>query len=102
MTAAGAYSDRITRLEEHLRTQDEKLDKIIRLTEAQDEKIKGLTNEMARIAPTVKAGEEVFSTARNIGGIAKWTFWFATCLVAFLVYMADRWHVVGQLFRKAT
>jgi hypothetical protein len=92
--AAVAMSDRIDRVEE-------KLDIIIRLTEAQDQEIKGLKNEMARIAPTVQAGEEVFSTARHISAFAKWSLWIATGFIAFMVYMADRWHVVGQLFRKA-
>jgi hypothetical protein len=91
---AVAMSDRIGRLEE-------KLDTIIRLTEAQDEKIKTLTERVETMAPTVKAGEEVFSTARHISAFAKWSLWVATGFIAFLVYMADRWHVVGQLFRKA-
>lgn len=91
---AVAMSDRIGRLEE-------KLDTIIRLTEAQDEKIKTLTDRVETMAPTVKAGEEVFSTARHISAFAKWSLWVATGFIAFLVYMADRWHVVGQLFRKA-
>ena len=91
---AVAMSDRIGRLEE-------KLDTIIRLTEAQDEKIKTLTERVATMAPTVKAGEEVFSTARHISAFAKWSLWVATGFIAFMVYMADRWHVVGQLFRKA-
>jgi hypothetical protein len=91
---AVAMSDRIGRLEE-------KLDTIIRLTEAQDEKIKTLTERVETMAPTVKAGEEVFSTARHISAFAKWSLWVATGFIAFMVYMADRWHVVGQLFRKA-
>lgn len=91
---AVAMSDRIGRLEE-------KLDTIIRLTEAQDEKIKTLTERVETMAPTVKAGEEVFSTARHISAFAKWSLWVATGFIAFMVYMADRWHLVGQLFRKA-
>lgn len=101
MMAAGTTAERITRLEEHLRTQDAKLDTIIRLTEAQDEKIKTLADRVETMAPTVKAGEEVFSTARHISAFAKWSLWVATGFIAFMVYMADRWHVVGQLFRKA-
>lgn len=96
----GTTAERITRVEDHLKRQDEKLDLIIRLTEAQDEKIKGITSEMARIAPTVKVGEEVFSTARTIGNLAKWCLWLATGFVAFMIYMADRWHLVGQFFRR--
>lgn len=97
----GTTAERITRVEDHLKRQDEKLDLIIRLTEAQDEKIKGLTSEMARIAPTVKVGEDVFTTARTIGSFTKWMMWLATGFVAFMVYMQDRWHLVGQLFKRA-
>jgi hypothetical protein len=91
---AVAMSDRIGRLEE-------KLDTIIRLTEAQDEKIKTLTERVETMAPTVKAGEEVFSTARHISAFAKWSLWVATGFIAFMVYMSDRWGIVAQLFRKA-
>lgn len=96
----GTTAERITRVEDHLKRQDEKLDLIIRLTEAQDEKIKGITNEMTRIAPTVKAGEEVFTTARTIGSLTRWVMWLATGFVAFMFYMQDRWHLVGQFFRR--
>lgn len=97
----GTTAERITRVEDHLKRQDEKLDLIIRLTEAQDEKIRGITNEMTRIAPTVKAGEEVFTTARTMGNFARWLMWLATGFVAFMFYMQDRWALVGQFFRRS-
>lgn len=99
--ATETMAERISRVEEHLKAQDAKLDLIIRLTEAQDEKIKGLSSEMTRIAPTIKAGEDVVTTVKTLGIVGRWVLWLATGLVAFLWYMADRWSVVGQLFRKA-
>jgi hypothetical protein len=83
----GTTAERITRVEDHLKRQDEK--------------IKGITSEMTRIAPTVKAGEEVFTTARTIGSLTRWVMWLATGFVAFMFYMQDRWHLVGQFFRRA-
>ncbi|UQS95241.1 hypothetical protein Pam5_25 [Pseudanabaena phage Pam5] len=99
--SAGTTAERITRLEEHLRAQDAKLDTIIRLTEAQDERIKVLSARVETMAPTVKAGEDVITTAKTIGVVGRWVLWFSTGLVAFLWYMADRWHLVGQLFKRA-
>jgi hypothetical protein len=99
--AALAMSDRIDRVEEHLKTQDAKLDLIIRLTEAQDEKFKALSEKVEKMAPTVDLGQKVITTANGLTWLGTRLATIAVALVAFFVFMSDRWHLVGQLFRKA-
>lgn len=99
--AAVAMSDRIDRVEDHLKGQDAKLDLIIRLTEAQDEKIKTLTAKVESMAPTVELGQRAISTAGALGWVGKRVLWASAGIVGFLFYMQDKWAIVGQLFRKA-
>lgn len=101
MMAAGTTAERITRLEEHLRTQDAKLDTIIRLTEAQDEKIKALSAKVETMIPTVELGQKAITTASGLSWIGKRLLWASAGIVGFLCYMQDRWHLIGQLFRRA-
>jgi hypothetical protein len=97
----GTTAERITRLEEHLRAQDAKLDTIIRLTEAQDEKIKLLSSKVETMAPTVELGQKVITTANGLSWLGARIATVAVALVAFFVFMSDRWHLVGQLFKRA-
>ena len=99
--AAVAMSDRMDRVESQLEGQNAKLDLIIRLTEAQDEKIKGLTVKVDSMAPTVELGQKAISTAGALGWLGKRILWASAGIVGFMFYMQDRWHIVGQLFRKA-
>lgn len=79
---------------------EDKLDLLIRLTEAQDEKIKGLTDKVGIMAPTVqqvadaltftKVGKSVFRVTIGIGAVVAPVIW----------WMQDRWHIIGQLFRR--
>lgn len=103
-----ATLERIVRLEEHLKSQDGKLDHIIQLTEAQDVKIEVLTTDMGVVsqkvdtmAPTVKIGENVITTAKTMNSVARWAAWTSPIIVAFFYWMADRWHLIGQLFKRA-
>lgn len=100
--------ERLVRVEEHLKaqggklsTQDEKLDLIIRLTQAQDEKIKGLTDKVGVMAPTVERVANVVATARVLGGIGRISLWIAPIVVGALYWMHDRWAILGQLFKRS-
>lgn len=99
--AAVAMSDRMDRVESQLEGQNAKLDLIIRLTEAQDEKIKTLTAKVESMAPTVELGQRAISTAGALGWVGKRVLWASAGIVGFLFYMQDKWAIVGQLFRKA-
>lgn len=106
--AAVPITTRMDQVEDHLKGQDallkaqsEKLDLIIRLTEAQDEKFKALSAKVDSMAPTVELGQKVVATANGLSWVGKRMLWAAAGVVAFLVYMSDRWHLVGQLFRRA-
>lgn len=99
--------ERLVRVEESLKSQDsklesqdEKLDIIIRLTQAQDEKIKGLTEKVGVMAPTVEHVANVVTTARVVGSIGRISLWIAPIVVAIFYWMHDRWHIIGQLFRR--
>lgn len=99
--AAAPMSDRMDRVESQLEGQNAKLDLIIRLTEAQDEKIKALTTKVESMAPTVELGQRAISTAGALGWVGKRVLWASAGIVGFLFYMQDKWAIVGQLFRKA-
>ena len=100
--AAVPMSDRIDRVEDHLKGQDAKLDLIIRLTEAQDEKIKTLTAKVELMAPTVELGQKAINTAGALGWLGKRVLWASAGIVGFLFYMQDRWGIVAQLFKRAS
>jgi len=99
--AAVPMSDRIDRVEDHLKGQDAKLDLIIRLTEAQDEKIKALAVKVDSMAPTVELGQKAINTAGALGWLGKRILWASAGIVGFLFYMQDRWGIVAQLFKRA-
>lgn len=95
-----ATVERIVRLEEHLKEQDRKLDLIIRLTEAQDGKIKGLTDQVSEMAPTVQQVADALTFAK-VGKSVFRLFMAAGIIVAPVVYyLQDRWAIVWQLFKR--
>ena len=99
--------ERIVRLEEHLKEQDRKLDILIKLTEGQNDKIRAIADVQAsqgkrleEMAPTVKMGDDVRAAGRVIGTVSKWGMWSAPFAVAFIYWMSERWHLIGQLFKR--
>lgn len=103
-----ATLERIVRLEEHLKSQDEKLetqdrklDTIIRLTRAQDEKIKGLTDTVGDMGPTVERVADVVTTARVVGNVGRISLWIAPIVVGAIYWLSDRWHLVSAIFKRA-
>lgn len=100
MTPDLATVERIVRLEEHLKEQDRKLDIIIRLTEGQDEKIKGLTDKVGKMAPTVEHVANIVTTARVVGGLGRKSLWFAAGAVTVGYWLSDKWGIIGQLFKR--
>lgn len=79
---------------------EEKLDLLIRLTEAQDEKIKGLTDKVGLMAPTVqqvadavtfaKVGKSVFRVFMGVGIVVAPAMW----------WLNDKWSIIAQLFKR--
>lgn len=101
MPADTPMLERVVRLEEHLKEQDRKLDLIIALTEAQDDKIKGLTDKVGKMAPTVEHVAAVVTTARVVGSIGRTSLWVAAAILPAAYWLSDKWHIIGQLFRRA-
>lgn len=52
------------------------------------------------MAPTVQIGENVITTAKTMNTVARWAAYTAPFVVAFFYWMADRWHLIGQLFKR--
>jgi hypothetical protein len=88
---------------------EEKLDELIRLSRSRDEqlmnivnRVEGLSTQVEEMAPTVqqvadaltfaKVGKSVFRVMMGVGIVtAPVVYWFH-----------DKWHIVGQLFKRAS
>lgn len=80
---------------------ERKLDELIRLSHARDSQIQALSEQVAEMAPTVKAvadavtfakvGRSVFRVMIGVGAVVAPVIW----------WMDNKWAVILQLFRRA-
>lgn len=80
---------------------ERKIDQVIELCHQLQHENKTLTEKVEKMAPTVELGQKAISTAGALGWLGKRILWASAGLVGFMFYMQDRWHLVGQLFRRA-
>lgn len=80
---------------------ERKLDELIRLSHERKAEISDLSDQVARMAPTVqqvadavtfaKIGRSVFRVLIGVGVVVAPVVWF----------LQERWHIIAQLFKRA-
>lgn len=81
---------------------EDKLDELIRLSRARDDQITKLATQVEEMAPTVqrvadaltfaKVGKSVFRVLIGVGIVS----------APVVYWLQDRWHIIGQLFKRAS
>jgi hypothetical protein len=85
-----------------------KLDEILRLSGERDEQlsnlateVKALSGQVSDMAPVVQQVADAITFAKVGRTVFRFLMGIGIAAVPVLWWMADRWHIVGQLFKRA-
>lgn len=89
------------------RTQSSKLDELIRLSRERDvqlvaltAEVKDLKEQVETMAPTVKQVADAVTFAKVGRTFFRILIGAGAVCVPVLLWMTDRWHLIGQLFKR--
>jgi len=89
-------------------SESDKLDEILRLFRERDQQlsamrdeVKALSGQVAEMAPIVQQVADAITFAKVGRTVFRFLIGIGIAAAPVMWWMADRWHIVGQLFKRA-
>ena len=79
---------------------ERKLDQLIELSHQRQSEIQALSEQVADMAPTVKQVADAVTFAKVGRSVFRVMIGIGVVVAPVIYWMTDRWHVVGQLFKR--
>lgn len=81
---------------------EEKLDELIRLSRARDDQITKLATQVEEMAPTVRQVADALTFAKVGKSVFRVMIGVGVVSAPVVYWLSDKWHIIGQLFKRAS
>ncbi len=80
---------------------ERKLDQLIELSHQRQHEIQALSDQVSEMAPTVKAVADAVTFAKIGRSVFRVMIGLGVIVAPLIWWVQDKWHILGQLFKRA-